>query len=123
MTLRNVDPLALGEAGRLITDAIGFAGGSANSVAQDQSGHLFVTVVSLCSPLRIRWAYIGPGGTRETTIWCEESAVREACRIGPWDLERCLETLGKDPAELGLEELAGRAPRMPIGIGEDRGTL
>ncbi len=86
MTIKNVSSRALGVVADLLSDfECEPAGPWVTSVAQNSEGSLFiVAATSWGNPVRIRWALVQPDGRRTSTIWCDESALREACRIGTW---------------------------------------
>ena len=73
------------------------------SIGQNADGSLFFTAVttSVHSPARIRWAFITrDGDPYPFTGYEDESAVREACRIAPWDIGQMIEALGSDDVDV-----------------------
>lgn len=110
--LRDLSPLTLRALG-LLTEKAGAEFDWTNyttSFAQNADGSVFFTATATQHPkdavLKVRWAFIGTDGERLYTAYCEESAVREACHLGPWALDAYLDALANgDDEKLDVEEL------------------
>lgn len=75
------------------------------SFGQNADGSIFFVAVGIDSPFRVRFAFLDrDGDVHPTTGYEAESAVREACRIGPWDVHQLLEKLGEDAVDVGRIE-------------------
>lgn len=108
--LRDLSPLALvklTEAAHQAAEQLGREG--ITSFAQNPDGSVFFTATQTQHPkgavLKVRWAFIGLNGNRLFTAYCEESAVREACHLGPWALDHYLDVLANGGEGIEIEEL------------------
>lgn len=108
--LRDLQPAALMALAKITDKARADLTGQRprTSFGQNPDGSIFFTAVGVDRPFRVRYAFITREGQRHPTTGYEpESAVREACRIGPWDVNQLIEKLGsEDPSEiLDVEEV------------------
>lgn len=74
---------------------------------QNADGSIFFVATGIDAPFKVRWAFLTREGVPHERTWYEEeSAVREACRIGPWDINQLLDRLGTD--EVDIDQLQAR---------------
>lgn len=95
--LRDLQPAALRELASITGIAVAdlYDQRPRTSFAQNADGSIFFTATGIERPFRVRWAYIQRDGKRHPpTGYEEESAIREACRIAPWDVYQLLESSG-----------------------------